>query len=217
MRAAQTEYSEDLHRIPSWIFSKRVISACLWKYPRQWKESHRHWSGLKTEDSLVLRASQEESLFPAAWLKKLLIHWTLGLELRKTLPWLSSVAQPCQTLCNPTDCSTPGFLVYHQLPELTQTHAHWVGDAIQPPHPTVVPFSYLQSFPASGSFQMSQFITSGGQSIVVSASTSVCPMNIHDWFPLRWTGWISLQFKVLSRVFSNTTVQKHQFFGTQLF
>ena len=88
-------------------------------------------------------------------------------------------------------------------------------------HPTisnsVVPFSsHLQSFPASGSFQMSQFFTSGGQSIGVSASTSLPPMNIQDWFHLGWTGWISLQSKGLSRVFSKTTVQKHQFFGTQL-
>ena len=88
-------------------------------------------------------------------------------------------------------------------------------------HPTisssVIPFSsHLQSFPASGSFQMSQNFTSGGQSIGVSASASVCPMNIQDWSPLGWTGWISLQSKGLSRVFSNTTVQKHQFFGAQL-
>ena len=88
-------------------------------------------------------------------------------------------------------------------------------------HPTistsVIPFSSrLQSFPASGSFQMSQFFTSGSQSIGVSASASVHPVNIHDWFPLRWTGWISLQSKRLWRVFSNTTVQKHQLFSTQL-
>ena len=87
-------------------------------------------------------------------------------------------------------------------------------------HPTilssVIPFSHLQSFPASGSFQMSQFFTSGGQSIGVSASASVPPMNIQDWSPLGWTGWISLQSKGLSRVFSNTIVQKHQFFSTQL-
>ena len=83
-------------------------------------------------------------------------------------------------------------------------------------HPTisssVIPFfSGLQSFPASGSFQMSQFFASGGQSIGVSAWASVLPMNIQDWFPLGWTDWISLQSKGLSRVFSNTTVQKHQF------
>ena len=81
---------------------------------------------------------------------------------------------------------------------------------------SVIPFSsHLQSFPASGSFQMSQLFVSGGQSFGVSASTSVLPMNIQDWFPLGWTGWISLQSKGLSRVFSNTTVQKHQFFSAQ--
>ena len=88
-------------------------------------------------------------------------------------------------------------------------------------HPTVsssvVPFSsHLQSFPASGSLQMRQFFASAGQSIGVSASASVLPMNIQDWFPLGWTSWISLQSKRLSRVFSNTTVQKHQFFSAQL-
>ena len=88
-------------------------------------------------------------------------------------------------------------------------------------HPTisssVVPVSSCpQSLPASGSFQMSQLFTWGGQSIRVSASASVLPVNTEDWFPLGWTGWISLQSKGLSRVFSNTTVQKHQFFSAQL-
>ena len=83
---------------------------------------------------------------------------------------------------------------------------------------SVIPFSsHLQSFLASGSYQMSQFFASGGQSIGLSASTSVLPKNIQDLFPLGWTGWISLQSKGLSRVFSNTTVQKHQFFSAQLF
>ena len=82
---------------------------------------------------------------------------------------------------------------------------------------SVVPFSScLQPFPASGSFRMSQLFASGGQNIGVSASTSVLPMNTQDWSPLGWTCWTSLQSKGLSRVFSNTTVQKHQFFGAQL-
>ena len=82
---------------------------------------------------------------------------------------------------------------------------------------SVIPFSScLQTFPASGSFPMSQLFAWGGQSIGVSASTSVLPMSIQDWSPLRWTGWISLQSKGLSRVFSNTTVQMCQLFGTQL-
>ena len=103
------------------------------------------------------------------------------------------------------DCSTPGLPVHHQLLEFTQTHVHWVGDAIQPSHPLLSPSPLaFNLFPASGSFQMSQFFISGGQSIGVSASASVLPMNTQDWSPLGWTGWISLQSKGLSRVFSNT-------------
>ena len=92
--------------------------------------------------------------------------------------------------------------------------SQWCHPAISS---SVVPFSSCpQYFPASGAFQMGQFFTSGGQSIGVSASKSVPLMNTQDWSPLRWTGWISLQSKGLSRVFSNTTVQKHQFFRAQL-
>ena len=128
----------------------------------------------------------------------------------------SSVSQSCPTLCDTMDGNTPGFPVHHKLPELTQTDVHWVSDAIQTSH-TVFPFSSrLQSFTVSGSFLLSQFFKSDGQSIGVSASASVLPMNIQDWFPLGWTGWISLQSKGLSRVFSNTTIQKHQFFSAQL-
>ena len=128
----------------------------------------------------------------------------------------SSVAQSCLTLCDPMNHSTPGLPVHQQLLESTQTHVHWVGDAIQASHPLSSPSPpVLKSFPASGSFQMNQLFTSGGQSIGASASTSVPPVNTQDWSPLGWTGWISLESKGLSRVFSNTTVQKHQFFNTQ--
>ena len=110
------------------------------------------------------------------------------------------------------DCSSPGLPVHHQLPEFTQFSSHqWCHPTISSP---VVPFSCLQSFQESRSFPMSHFFTSGGQSTGVSAST--LPMNIQDWFPLGWTGWISVQSKGLSRVFSNTTVQKHQLFSAQL-
>ena len=129
----------------------------------------------------------------------------------------SSTAQSCPTLCDPMDCSTPGFPVHHQLPEPTQTHVHWFGDAIQSTHPLSSFSPCLQSFPASGFFPMSQLFASGGQSIGVSASPLVLPMNTQDWFPFGWTVWISLQSKRLSRIFSNTTVQKHQFFGAQLY
>ena len=115
------------------------------------------------------------------------------------------------------DCGMPGLPVHHQHPEFTQTHVHWVGDAIQPSNPlSSASPPALNPFPAAGSFQMSQLFASGGQSIAVSASTSVFPMDIQDWSPLGWTGWTSLQSKGLSRVFSNTIVQKHHFFGAQL-
>ena len=109
----------------------------------------------------------------------------------------------------PCPSSTPG--VYSNSCPLRQ----WCHPAISS---SVIPFSsHLQSFPKSGSFQMSHFFASGGQRIGVSASASVLPVNIQDWFPLGVTGFISLQSKRLSRVFSNTTVQRHQFFSAQLF
>ena len=116
----------------------------------------------------------------------------------------SSVAQSSTTLSDPRDCSTPGLPVHHQLPEFTQTHAYWVGDAIhdQPSHSLSSPSPAF--YHSSGSFPMTQFFTSGGQNIGVSASASVLPMNIQDWFPLGWTGCISLLSKGLSRAFSNT-------------
>ena len=127
---------------------------------------------------------------------------------------VSSVAQSCLTLSSPMDYSMPGFLVHHELLELAQTHVHWVGDAIQSSHPLSSPSPPV--FNLSRSFSMSQFFESSCQSIGASATASVLPMNIQDWFPLGWTGCISLQSKGLSRVFSSTTAQKHQFFGTQL-
>ena len=116
----------------------------------------------------------------------------------------------------PIYCNMPGFPVHHQLPELTHTHVHWVGDAIQPFHP----LSSLSPRTLSHSQHQGLFkwVTPSrqGQNIGVSASTSVLPMNIQAWSPLGWTGWISSQSKRLSRVFSNTTVQKHHFFGPHL-
>ena len=120
-------------------------------------------------------------------------------------------SQLCPILCDLMDCSTLGVPVPHQLPEFTHTHVHWVGDAIQPSHPLSSP-----SPPGFNIFSIRVFsnelvFPSGGQSI--RASASVLPMNIQGWFPLRL---ISLQSKGLSRVFSNTTVQKHLFLCTQL-
>ena len=113
------------------------------------------------------------------------------------------------------DCSMPDFPVLHHLLELAQTHVHWISDTIQPSCPHR-PLLLLPSIcPSIRLFLMSWLFTSGGQSIEASVSASVPPMNIQDRFPLGWTGWISLQSKGLSRVFSNTTVWKHQFFGPQ--
>ena len=127
---------------------------------------------------------------------------------------VSSVAQSCPILCDPQHarlpCPSPTLRVHPNSCPLSQ----WCHPTISS---SIIPFSsLLQSFPVLGTFQMSQLFASGGQSIGVSTSTSVLPMNSHDWFPLGWTGWISLQSKGLSRVFSNTTVQKHQFFSVQL-
>ena len=130
----------------------------------------------------------------------------------------SSVAQSCLTLCDLMNHSSPDLPVHHQLPEFTQTHEYRVGDAIQPSHPLLSglqPLLLLQSLPASGYFPMSQLFTWGGQSIGVSALALVLSMTIQGWFPLIRTGLISLQFKGLSRVFSNTSVQNHQFLGAQ--
>ena len=129
----------------------------------------------------------------------------------------SSVAQLCLTLCDPMNCSTPGLPVHHQLPEFTQTHVHQVDDAIQPSHPLSSPPPPASNPSQHQSlFQWVKLFAWGGQSTGVSASASVLPKNTQDWFPLEWTCWISLQSKGLSRVFSNTTVQKHQFFSAQL-
>ena len=139
--------------------------------------------------------------FALKWIK---IRWIdRSVQFRRSV--VSDSLWPHELQHTRLPCSSPTPGVYPNLCPLSQ----WCHLTILS---SVIPFSSCpQSFPASGSFQMSQFFTSGGQSIGVSASASVLPMNTQDWFPLGWTGWISLQFKGLSRVFSNTTVQKHQF------
>ena len=130
----------------------------------------------------------------------------------------TSVTQSCLTLCDPMNHSTPGLPVHHQLPEFTQTHVHRVSDAIQPSHPQSSP-----SPPAPNPSQhqsLFQWVNSslwGGQNTRVSALASFLPKKSQGWSPSQWTGWISWQSKGLSRVFSNITVQKHQFFGHSAF
>ena len=128
----------------------------------------------------------------------------------------SEVAQSCLTVCNTMNRSMPGLPVHHQLPEFTQTHVHQVGDAIQPSHSLLSP-----SPPAPNPSQHQDLFQWVNSSHEVAQVLEFQPQHqsfqwIQDWSPLGWTGWISLQSKGLSRVFSNTTVQKHQFFGAQL-
>ena len=128
----------------------------------------------------------------------------------------SSVIQLCTTLCNPMDCSTPGFSVHHQLPDLAQTHVHWVSDAIQPSYP--LPSPSPPAFNLSQHQGLFQWVSSSHQVAKYwSFSISISPTNGYSGLiSLGLTGLISLQYKGLSRVFSNTAVQKHQFIGAQL-
>ena len=141
------------------------------------------------------------------------VHSVLGLICSVQF---SSVTQPCLTLCDPMDFSISGFPVHHQLLELTQTHVHWVGDAIQASHP-------LSSHLPPPSIFHSIRVFSNESVLYIkwpkywSFSLCISPSNEYsDWFPLGLTGWISLQSKGLSRIISNITVQKHQFFDSQL-
>ena len=133
----------------------------------------------------------------------------------------SSVAQLCPTLCNPMNCSTPGLPVQHQLPEFTQTHVHRVGDAIHPSHPLSSPLPPAPNPSQHQTFPMSQLFAWGGQSIGVSALASVLPMDTQDWFPLEWTGWISLQSKGLKSLLQHhsskaSVLWRSAFFTVQL-
>ena len=189
--------------------------------------SHRAFKGLhclvvKSPTSYLMWATWTYKLCNRAWVIHLFVSSSLSIAWLKKyyLPHsavqsVSSVAQSCLTL-QPhgmqharLPCPSPAPRVYSNSCSLCQ----WCHPTISS---SVIPFSCLQSFPASGSFQMSQLFASGGQSIGVSASASALPINIQNWFPSGWTGWISLQSKGFSRVFSNATVQKHQFFSTQL-
>ena len=129
---------------------------------------------------------------------------------------ISSVTLSCPTLVTPWNAACQLFVLLHQFPKLAKTHIHRVGDAIQPSHP-LYPLLLLPSiFPSIRVFSKESVLPISWPKYLSFSLASVLPMNIQDWFPLRWTGLISLQSKGLSRVFSNSTVQKHQFFCTQL-
>ena len=142
-----------------------------------------------------------------------MLQWRSKIPCAAAKTSVSSVAQSCPILCNTTDCSTPGFPVHHQLPEFTQTHVHWVGDAIQPSYPLSSP---SPPFPASGPFQMSQLFIWGGQSTGVSALASFLPKKSQEWSPLDGLVGSPCSPRDSQESSSNTTVQKHQFFGAQL-
>ena len=129
---------------------------------------------------------------------------------------ISLVTQACLTLCDPINHTTPGLPDHHQLPESTQTHAHWVGDAIQPSHPLLSPYPPVLNL--SQHQGLCKWVSSVHQWLKYwSFSFNISPSNEYsELISLGRTGWISLQSKGLLRVFSKTTVQKHKFFSTQL-
>ena len=157
--------------------------------------------------SVICKCMWVRGLVPVSFLGHLL-----------SLIQFSSVARSCLTLCDPTDCSMPGLPVHHQVPEFIQSHVHWVGDAIQLSHPLLSPS--LPTLNLSQHQGLFQWVSSSHQVAKVLEFElqhhSFQSMNIQDWSPLGWNGWISLQSKGFSKVFSSTIVQKHQFFGAQL-
>ena len=183
----------------NWIALTRTFSTVL------------TWNGRNGHPCFVLYLREKTSGF-----SPLFTMLAVGLSYWILLCWdnvllrsdqIRSVAQSCPTLCDPMNYSTPGLPVHHQFLEFTQTHvSQWCHPAIPS---SVVPFSSCpQSLPASESFPMSQLFAWGGQRTGVSVLASFLPKKSQGWYPLEWTGWISLQSKGLSRVFSNTTVQK---------
>ena len=160
----------------------------------------------------------KKSLFQRLSGKRLQKRWILrawDVKFDNLAVQFSSVAQSCPTLCNPMNRSTPGLPVHHQHPKVTQTHVHRVGDAIQPSHPLLSP-----SPPAPNPSQhqsLFKWVNSSHEvaKVLEFPLASFLPKKSQGWSPSEWTGWISLQSKWLSRVYSNTTAQKHQFFSAQ--
>ena len=170
------------------------------------------WGGLLCRPKSLIRVSRDQSF--SFWYREEdtfsngNVSWKCKVQFRCSV--MSNSLWPCGLQHTRLPCPSPTPRVYSNSCPFSQ----WYHSRILS---SAVPFSSrLQSFPTSGSFQMSWFFGWSGQSIGVSSSASVLPMNIQDWFPLGWTGWISLKFKRLSRIFSNTTVQKYQFFSTLL-
>ena len=188
----------------SWIFIGRTDAEA--ETPILWPPDMKNWLIWKDPDAGKDWKREEKGM-----IEDEMVWWHPLLNALEVSPWSWRTFQFSRSivsnLCDPMDCSMPGFPCPSPTPGVYSNSCpsiRWCHPSISS---SVVPFSScLQSFPASQSFPMSQFFISGGQSIGVSALTSALPMNIQDWFPLGLTGWISLQSKGLSRVFSNTTV-----------
>ena len=175
-----------------------------------WNTSNSEKRSAKQKTRLV-EVSDERWVVFKTLKKKSCKNWPSKWTLCISSVQFSSVTQSCPTLCNPVNLSTPGLPVHHQLPEFTQTHVHWVTDAIQPSHLLLPPIP-----PSIRVFSNESNLCMRWPKYGVSALASVLPKKSQGWTPSEWTGWISLQSKGLSWVFSNTTVQKHQFFSAWL-
>ena len=186
-----------------------------WATELNWTELNIDYSkGTPGSGNLEKTVSVEMNQWKNEWTAAPTMNFIMPIALLSSVQFSPSVVsdylRPHESQHARPPCPSPTPGVYPNPYPLSR----WCHPAISS---SVIPFSSCpQSFPASGSFTMSQLFAWGGQSIGVSASTSALPMNTQDWSPLAWTGWIFLQFKGLSRVFSNNTIQKHQFFGTQL-
>ena len=221
---------------PTISFSVIPFSSCLQSFPASWSfpVSHFFASGgqsIRVDTNICyLSTLSLFIIFKIALAILGLLHFYIDFKIsfpdpqRSSLEFLCycccccccAVTKSCPTLCNPRDCSMPGSSVLDCLPEIAQIHVSWVSDTVWTISSSVALLSCcLQSFPASGSFPMSQFFASGRKIFGASASVSVLSMNIQGWFPLVLTSLISLQSRGLSIVFSNTAVQKHQFLGAQ--
>ena len=158
----------------------RVKDRVGWRAAVHWVEESgaqiSNWT-VATRKRLLHQQDWKTSCLLGQWLQFNLVHFSCSVT---------------STLCDPMDCSKPGFPVHHQLLELAQTHAHWVGDVTQPSDPLPSPSPPAFTLPVSVSFRMSQFFTSGDQSIRASVLAIVLPRNTWDWSPLGWTSWISL-------------------------
>ena len=202
------------------IFRKHLCDSDVGSYFQKYCFVRNFPSAYFRGNSLKMGQVQYSHVFSAITAWYCVSRWStylnefLSLTMWNHICCCHSVAQSCPTLCYPMDSSTPSFPVLHHPPELAQTHVHWFSDAIQPFHPVIL-FSPTFKPSQHQVFSNESALCIRWPSIGASASASILPMNIHGWYPLGSTSLISLQSKGLSRVFSSTTVWRHQFFSAQ--